>query len=127
MQSTQIETYRNIHKMTLTGRELEAAVLTKAAQKLTLCQNNWEAPDREENLKEALRYNQQVWTVFQTELSNPENPLPKKLKEDLLSLSAFIDKRIFDILSFPAPEKLNAIININLNIAAGLSGTAARE
>ncbi len=127
MQSAQIETYRNVHKMTLTGRELEAAVLIKAAQKLTLCQNNWEASDREENLKKALKYNQQVWTVFQTELSNPENPLPKKLKEDLLSLSAFIDKRIFDIMSFPAPEKLNAIININLNIAAGLSGSVAQE
>ena len=127
MQSAQIETYSNVHKMTLTGRELEAAVLTKAAQKLTLCQNNWEASDREENLTEALRYNQQVWTVFQTELSNPENPLPKKLKEDLLSLSAFIDKRIFDIMSFPAPEKLSAIININLNIAAGLISSPAQE
>ena len=30
-------------------------------------------------------------------------------------------------MSFPAPEKLNAIININLNIAAGLSGSAAQE
>lgn len=127
MQSAPIETYRNVQKMTLTGRELEAAVLTKAAQKLTLCQNNWEASNREANLKEALRYNQQVWTVFQTELASPENPLPKKLKEDLLSLSAFIDKRIFEIMSFPTPEKLNAIININLNIAAGLSGSAAQE
>ncbi len=127
MQSAPIEAYRNVQKMTLTGRELEAAVLTKAAQKLTLCQNNWESPDREQNLMEALRYNQQVWTVFQTELSDPENPLPKKLKEDLLSLSAFIDKRIFDIMSFPAPEKLTAIININLNIAAGLSGSPAQE
>jgi flagellar protein FlaF len=127
MHAAQIETYRNINKMTLSGRELEAAVLTKAAQKLTLCQNNWEASDREEKLNEALKYNQKVWTLFQSELSNPENPLPKKLKEDLLSLSAFIDKRIFDTLSFPAPEKLNAIININLNIAAGLRVTAARE
>jgi flagellar protein FlaF len=127
MHAAQIETYRNMHKMTLSGRELEATVLTKAAQKLTLCQNNWEASDREEKLNEALKYNQKVWTLFQSELSNPENPLPKKLKEDLLSLSAFIDKRIFDTLSFPAPEKLNAIININLNIAAGLRGTAARE
>jgi flagellar protein FlaF len=127
MHAAQIETYRNVNKMTLSGRELEAAVLTKAAQKLTLCQNNWEASDREEKLNEALKYNQKVWTLFQSELSNPENPLPKKLKEDLLSLSAFVDKRIFDTLSFPAPEKLNAIININLNIAAGLRGTATRE
>jgi flagellar protein FlaF len=116
-----------MQKMTLSSRELEAAVLTKAAQKLTFCQNNWEASDLEEKLNEALTFNQKVWTVFQSELSNPENPLPKKLKEDLLSLSAFVDKRIFDILSFPAPEKLSAIININLNIAAGLRGTAAQE
>ena len=127
MQSTQIETYRNVHKMTLTGRELEAAVLTKAAQKLTLCQNNWEASDREEKLDEALKYNQKIWTLFQSELSDPKNPLPKKLKEDLLSLSSFIDRRIFDILSFPSPEKLNAIINININIAAGLRGSAVQK
>ena len=44
-----------------------------------------------------------------------------------MSLSAFIDKRIFDIMSFPAPGKLNAIININLNIVAGLSSSAAQE
>ena len=127
MQSTQIETYRNVHKMTLTGRELEAAVLTKAAQKLTLCQNNWEASDREEKLDEALKYNQKIWTLFQSELSDPKNPLPKKLKEDLLSLSSFIDRRIFDILSFPSPEKLNALINININIAAGLRGSAVQK
>jgi flagellar protein FlaF len=60
-------------------------------------------------------------------LSDPKNPLPKKLKEDLLSLSAFIDTRIFDILSFPSPEKLNAIINININIAAGLRGSAVQK
>jgi len=127
MYATQIETYRNTQKMTMSGRELEAAVLTKAAQKLTLCQNNWEASDREEKLNEALKYNQKIWTVFQSELSDPKNPLPKKLKEDLLSLSAFIDRRIFDILAFPSPEKLNAIININLNIAAGLRGSTAQK
>jgi len=62
MHAAQIETYRNMHKMNLTGRELEAAVLTKAAQKLTFCQDNWEASDREEKLDEALKYNQKVWT-----------------------------------------------------------------
>jgi flagellar protein FlaF len=74
-------------------------------------------------LEEALKYNQKIWTLFQAELAKPDNPLPKKLREDLLSLSAFVDKRIFELLSFPTPEKLTAIININLNIAAGLRGT----
>ena len=32
-------------------------------------------------------------------------------------------KRIFDIMAYPSPEKLTIIININLNLAAGLRGS----
>ena len=123
MYATQLETYRNMQKATLNGRELEAEVLSKAALKLKFCQNNWETPNRDEILDEALKFNQKIWTLFQSELAKPENPFPKKLKENLLNLSMFIDKRIFEIMSFPSPEKLNAIIDINLNVAAGLRGT----
>ena len=122
MHAAHLETYRNMQKTTLSGRDLEAEILSKAALKLKYCQNNWDDPEREEKLEEALKLNQKIWTLFQSELAKPENPLPKKLKEDLLNLSMFIDKRIFEIMSFPAPEKLTAIININLNIAAGLKG-----
>jgi flagellar biosynthesis activator protein FlaF len=125
MHAAQLETYRNVQKATLSGRDLEAEVLSKAAYKLKYCQNNWDSPNRDELLDEALKYNQKIWTVFQAELAKPENPLPEKIKQDLLSLSVFVDKRIFEIMSFPAPEKLNAIININLNIAAGLKGSPA--
>jgi flagellar biosynthesis activator protein FlaF len=125
MHAAQLETYRNMQKATLSGRELEAEVLSKAAIKLNFCQNNWNDPKREEMLEEALKYNQKIWTLFQAELAKSDNPLPKKLREDLLSLSAFVDKRIFELMSFPTPEKLTAIININLNIAAGLRGKSA--
>ena len=124
MHVAQVESYRNIQKASLSGRDLEAEVLSKAAYKLTYCQNNWDDPKRDEILDEALKYNQKIWTLFQSELTRPDNPLPQKLKEDLLSLSAFIDKRIFDVMSFPSSEKLNALININLNIAAGLRGSS---
>jgi flagellar protein FlaF len=102
---------------------VEAAVLTKAALKLKHCQDNWEAEDRSVKLDEALKFNQLVWSIFQAELVRPDNPLPKKLRQDILSLSAFIDKRIFETMAYPAPEKLTAIININLNLAAGLNGS----
>ena len=125
MHATQLETYRNMQKATLNGRELEAEILSKAALKLKFCQNNWEAPNHDELLDEALKFNQKIWTLFQSELAKPENPLPKKLRENLLNLSMFIDKRIFEIMSFPSPEKLNAIIDINLNIAAGLRNSPA--
>ncbi len=115
-----IKAYQNIDNATLSGRETEARVLTRAALKLKECKNNWNTPDRKNKLDEALRYNQRVWSIFQEELAMENNPLPQKIKEDILSLSIFIDKRIFEIMAFPAPEKLGVLININQNIAAGL-------
>jgi flagellar protein FlaF len=116
----QLAAYRTVQKVTSSDSEIEALVLTRAAQKLAEVQNNWDAPDRDELLDEALRYNQQIWSIFQGELLKEDNPLPRQLREDILSLSAFIDKRIFEVMNSPDPEKLTVIVNINLNIAAGL-------
>lgn len=120
MYANQLETYRSVQKATMSDREIEASVLTKAASKLKYCQDNWDADDRDATLDEALKFNQLMWSIFQGELSKPDNPMPKKLREDILSLSAFIDKRIFEVMAYPVPEKLAIIININLNLAAGL-------
>jgi flagellar protein FlaF len=120
MYTAQLNAYQTNNKATLSGRELEASVLSKAAVMLKQCQDSWESADLKQILSDALKYNQKVWSFFQTEIASPDNPLPKKLKEDLLSLSIFVDKRIFEIMAYPSPEKLTAIININLNIAAGL-------
>jgi flagellar protein FlaF len=122
MLAGQLEAYRTVQKTTQSGRELEASVLTKAAMLLQQCQNAWDAADRDQKLDEGLKYTQKIWTFFQSELARPDNPLPKKLREDLLSLSIYIDKRIFEVMANPAPEKLTILININLNIAAGLRG-----
>ncbi|MBW2169111.1 MAG: flagellar biosynthesis regulator FlhF, partial [Deltaproteobacteria bacterium] len=56
----------------------------------------------------------------QGELAREDNPLPKRLRLDVLRLSAFIDRRIFETIAYPTPEKLMIVININNNIAAGL-------
>jgi flagellar protein FlaF len=116
----QLAAYRTVQKITSSDSEIEALVLTRAAQKLAEVQNNWDAHDRDERLDEALRYNQQIWSIFQGELLKEDNPLPRQLRQDILSLSVFIDKRIFEVLNSPDPEKLTVIVNINLNIAAGL-------
>jgi|OpeIllAssembly_1097287.scaffolds.fasta_scaffold143125_2 flagellar protein FlaF len=113
-------TYESANIEGMSQRELEASVLTKAGVMFKRCQENWDAPDRDEKLAEAIKYNQMVWSFFQAELVQPDNPLPKKLREDILSLSVFIDKRLFEVLAYPNPEKLNAVININFNLASGL-------
>jgi flagellar biosynthesis activator protein FlaF len=122
MSAKQVEAYKAAQKTVMSGREIEASALTNAANILKEIQNNWDAPGREEVLHEALKFNQVLWSIFQAELMEKDNPLPKQLKEDILSLSAFIDKRIIDIMAFPSPEKLTTIININMSLAFGLRG-----
>lgn len=125
MYANQLEAYRTVQKTTMSGREIEAAVLTKAAILLKDCQNKWNDDNRNAKLDEALKYNQKIWSIFQSELANDDNPLPKDIRNNILSLSAFIDKRIFEVMAFPSSEKLDIIININLNLAAGLRGSSS--
>ena len=128
MSNNPLNAYKIIEKTTISGRETEARVLNKAAQKLKNCQDTWKTDSRgnpdsitEVKLDEALNFNQRLWSIFQAELSKHKNPLPVNLKQDLLRLSAFIDKRIFEVLAYPARDNLTILIKINQNIAAGLN------
>jgi len=120
-----LKAYQNVESATLDGRSLEASLLIKSAARLAAVQQNWDAPEREEMLDESLRYNLRLWTVFQAEMANKDNPIPMEIKRNLLSLSAFIDKRTFETISYPDPAKLDILIAINRNIAAGLQPAPA--
>lgn len=120
MQQAALNIYGNMQKEGLTGRALEAQVLTRAANLLKECQNRWGQDGHDVRFDMAVHFNQKVWTFFQAELTDPENPLPKAIRDNILSLSLFIDRRLIEVLINPTPEPLTAIININHNIAAGL-------
>ena len=125
MYSSPLQAYETVNKATMSGREIEASVLNRGALQLKACQDRWEADDRDERLEAALNFNQRIWTIFQGELVKADNPLPKQIRQNLLALSAYVDKRIFEILAFPSPEKLDILIDINRNIAAGLMQAAS--
>lgn len=114
-------TYETGAKAAPSGRELEAAALFKAARQLEACRREWDAPGRVQAVDEALRYNQRLWTFFQAELSSDECPLPVELRRNLLHISGFVDSRTFEMMAAPTPEGLQALIDIDRNIAAGLS------
>jgi flagellar biosynthesis activator protein FlaF len=124
MPGPQVSAYSRAQHATDSGREAEAAVLMKGAALLRHVQTHWSDPERDRALEAALRYNQRFWTFFQVALLDESNPLPQKVKGEVLRLSAFVDKRIFEVLAFPAAEKLNILIAINTNIAAGLKASA---
>jgi flagellar protein FlaF len=104
----------------MSGRDIEAEVLTQAGLRLKYCQDHWDEAIQTTKLHDALKHNQRIWTILQAELEKPENPLPIELKNSLLRLSVFIDKRTLETIAYPVPEKLTILININHNIAAGL-------
>jgi len=121
----QLDAYRAGQNINLSGREIEAAALTRCALLLSGCRENWDAPDRDEKLAEALRTNQMVWSILQSELVKDDNPLPIDIRRNILTLSVFLDYRIIQVMAYPEPEKLQIIIDINLNLAAGLRGSSA--
>lgn len=131
MSAAQLQAYRSAQKATtISDREIDAYALTQSALKLRECQENWDMPDERERIDRlfaALKINSLLWSIFQAEISRDGNLLPKNVREDLLTLSLFVDKRTKEIMCFPEPEKLTVLININLNLAAGLKASPAQD
>ncbi len=78
-----------------------------------------EATDREAILA-AARLNWRLWTIFQSELLDPQCTVPTDVRVNVLTLAQFVDKRTVEILGDPQPEKLDALISIDRELAAGL-------
>ena len=114
--------YENNIKTVETPGETDAAVLENAAQLLMAAK---ETQDDEEFYL-ALNYNQRIWTVIQTYMVE-ENPLPDQIKANLISLSIFVDKQTYKALAEKSSEKLDVLININRQIAAGFRSVPVTE
>lgn len=99
-------------------RSTEARALMEAARRLSDARQMVEQDL--EGYRTALRLNWRLWTIIQCDVASPENPLPPELKANIISLSIFVDRQTLGALSEPAAAKLNVLIDINRNIAAGL-------
>jgi flagellar protein FlaF len=94
--------------------------LTTTARKLAAVQS---PGTPKEAFLDAVRLNWRLWTIIQAEQADPECKTTREVRESMLSLANFIDKHSIDILAGPSPDKLDVLISINRNIAAGLLGT----
>ena len=101
-------------------RELEAALLVKAATRLQIVADNWD--QRANELDDALSYNRRLWTLLVSAVIAEDNPLPVGIKQNILGLANFIFNHTFQMAANPQPQRLGVLININRDIAAGLRG-----
>ncbi len=108
-------------------RETEARVLLKAVKAFQDIKARWDSVSQEE-LDECLKYNRQVWMMFvdtAIEDDSPERPLA--LRNNIANLGVFIFNHTLDVLADPKPEKLDILIEINREIAAGLMTRPKKE
>lgn len=104
------------------GRDLEAQTLLKAATKLEILQKRLEKGDNVSTAEsgEILEYNQKLWQFFVNAMKNEDHPLPREIKNNIATLGLFVFKRTLEIMIDTKPEKIQALVEINRNIASGL-------
>ncbi len=115
----------NAQKHAPGARELEGRVLLKAAGMLKDLQDSWSGASSDV-IEATLKYNRQIWMMFyDTALEDPEGNRPNDLRSNIVNLANFIFKREIEIMADPKKEKLDILISINREIAAGLMGQSA--
>ena len=103
-------------------RMLEGQILLKAALKLENLAIRLKAGEKVDfrEVGEILDYNQKLWIIFVSDAADPAHPMPQEIKNNIASLGVFIFQRTLEVRADPVGEKLQILININRNIAAGL-------
>lgn len=105
----------------------EGWAMIEMARRLDDTARQPEGEARTEALRDLVRRNWQMWTILQASLIDPECGVPREIRENLLSLSNFVDKRSVDFLSEPDSAKLEVLVNINRQIGAGLMGNPSDD
>jgi flagellar protein FlaF len=73
-------------------------------------------------LSDALLYNRKLWSVFLSEMTDANNPMPRDLRQNVANIGIFVMNQTVSVMQDPKPEQLGSLININREIAAGLLG-----
>jgi len=102
--------------MGATSRQIEAWALTETSLRMQTALDGGN-PD---SIRDSLRLNWRLWTLFQADLLGAECPLPDDLRSNLLSLAAFIDRQTVTLLSKISNDDVSTLIEINRNLALGL-------
>lgn len=114
------QAYQQTANIVASSRDRESALLMKAAAGLQKIKDEW--PDSYDDLKPALTYNRKLWTIFMTSVTRDDNPLPHDVRQNIANLGIFIMNQTREILMEPQPQKLDVLVRLNRQLAAGLRG-----
>jgi flagellar protein FlaF len=116
--SNAAQAYARTAQTTASPREIEAQALLKAANKLQNVMANWDQPDA--GFEAALLFNRKLWSI----LTSDQNPQTVEVRQNIANIGTFVMTQTMELQVNPQREKLKPLIDINCNLAAGLSGRA---
>jgi flagellar biosynthesis activator protein FlaF len=121
--STGAQAYARTAQTTASPRDIEAQALLKAARKLQDVMTNW--ADTDAGLEDALLFNRKLWSIFVGDAMNDSNPESIEIRQNIANIGIFILTQCAALKQKPEVEALQSLIDINRNIAAGLSSRGA--
>jgi flagellar protein FlaF len=90
----------------------------RAAAGLQKIKDEW--PNSFDELQPALNFNRKLWSIFMVSVTKEDSPLPQDVRQNIANLGLFIMNQTRETLIEPAPEKLDVLVRLNRQIAAGL-------
>lgn len=122
MQNQAVKAYQQASRQTVPPRDLEANLLSQAAAHFQRIREDWDLLSGE--LPTALAFNSKLWTVFLTSVIDDESQLPIEVRQNIANLGVFMLSQTAELKVAPQPEKLDIMVRINRELAAGLRGDA---
>jgi flagellar protein FlaF len=113
--------YQKTAKVVESSRERESALLMRAAASLQKVKDDWPNTTAEE-MHAALNFNRKLWTIFMSSVTKETSPLPTEIRQNIANLGLFVMNQTREMVMEPEARKLDVLVRLNRQIAAGLRG-----
>jgi flagellar protein FlaF len=113
--------YRQTAKVVESPRERESALLMRAAASLQKVKDEW--PNSADDMQTAVNFNRKLWTIFMTSVTKEDSPLSDEIRQNIANLGLFVMNQTRELNMEPNPQKLEILVRLNRQIAAGLRGS----
>jgi len=82
--------------------------------------SNWDHADA--GFNDALLFNRKLWSILLSAVMSDESQQTIEVRQNIANIGTFVMTQTAELQIAPKPELLKPLIEINRNLAAGLSG-----
>lgn len=117
--------YSRTQKQTANPRELESQLLLRAGARIQAIVDGT-TTDPEE-IREALSYNRRLWSILLAAVMEPDNALPREVRENFANLAIFVVSQTKALEIRPDVAKMPMLVRFCREIAQGLRSVGPAE